>query len=359
LAESRAPKHQTREEARFANASNGHAVNPQKGAPYEVADVPDGAYPDGQLASAAVRHLEAAAEYSETPFFIAVGFVKPHLPFCAPKKYWDMHDPAAFEPARRQSPPDGAPPYAPTTWGELRQYRGMPDEGPVNPQTQRTLIHGYYAATSYMDAQVGKVLNALDELDLAKNTIVVLWGDHGWHLGDHGMWCKHTNYEQAARIPLVVVAPGVTEPGVASAALIESVDVYPTLCALAGIDAPAQLDGASAVATLRDPAAATKSHVTHVYPRGERLGRAVRTARHRLVEWKKPGAPADMAEIELYDYHTDPAETKNLATDQPHVVAELRELLAAQGEAKPQIKPAGQDRDRRPRQRRRASRQAS
>jgi iduronate 2-sulfatase len=354
LPESRAPKGLTREEARFANVADRRATNLPKGAAYEVADVPDDAYPDGQLANEAVRRLEAAAKAPETPFFIAVGFVKPHLPFCAPKKYWDMHDRASFKLAERTTPPEGAPPYAPTTWGELRQYRGLPDEGAIDEDTQRTLIHGYYAATSYMDAQLGKVLKAMEDLDLAKNTIVVLWGDHGWHLGDHGMWCKHTNYEQAARIPLIIAAPGVTKNNVASTALIESVDIYPTLCELAGFEAPAELDGASVVPNLRDPAAPSKSHVTHVYPRGDRLGRAIRTERHRLVEWKKPGAPAEAAERELYDYEADPAETKNLAAEQPEVVAELRELLAEQGEAKPQIKAGSGDRERVPRQRRRA-----
>jgi iduronate 2-sulfatase len=341
LEESRVPKGLTREEARFANVADRRAAKLPKGAAYEAADVPDDAYPDGQLASEAVRRLQAAAKKPNQPFFLAVGFVKPHLPFCAPKKYWDMHDPASFKLAERRTPPDRAPPYAPTDWTELRQYRGMPDKGAVDEETQRTLIHGYYAATSYMDAQVGKVIEALDELGLANNTVVVLWGDHGWHLGDHGMWCKHSNYEQAARIPLIVVAPNTTKQNSVSTALVESVDLYPTLCELAGIQPPAPLDGASIVANLRDPAAETKSHVSHVYPRGERLGRAIRTARHRLVEWKKPGAPAASAEIELYDYEADPAETKNLSHEQPELVAELRAFLAEQGEAKPQIKPRG------------------
>jgi iduronate 2-sulfatase len=196
-----------------------------------------------------------------------------------------------------------------------------------------------------MDAQLGRVLDAVDELGLAKNTIIVLWGDHGWHLGDHGQWCKHTNYEEAAHIPLIVVSPGAAENEAhgavgRSAALVESVDLYPTLCELAGLPAPAGLDGASFAAALRNPAAGTtKNAIIHVYPRGEMIGRAVRTARHRLVEWRKPGAAADTAVLELYDYVADPGETKNLAETQPAIVGELRAILAREPEAKPQIHP--------------------
>ncbi len=345
LSESKAKKGQTREEALFSNKS---AKGLPRGAAYEAADVPDNAYPDGALADEAIRRLHAAAKKSDEPFFLAVGYVKPHLPFCAPKKYWDLHDPAAFELAKRQTPPDGAPAYAPQFGGELRQYAGMPEQGPIPPDLQRKLIHGYYAATSYMDAQVGRVLAELDRLKLAENTIVVLWGDHGWHLGDHGIWCKHTNYEQAAHIPLIIAAPQVTKSGSRTASLVESVDIYPTLCELAGLPLPEskpELDGRSFSAVLRDPAATTKDAIFHVYPRsprnqGQLIGRAVRTDRFRLVEWKKPGAPADTAELELYDYQADPAETRNLAAEQPERVKALLAILAKQPEARPQIRPA-------------------
>jgi iduronate 2-sulfatase len=286
-----------------------------------------------------VRRLQAAARQPEEPFFMAVGFVKPHLPFCAPKKYWDLYDREAFELAEVKSPPEGAPPFAPTNWIELRQYSGVPEAGEISPELQRTLIHGYHAAISYMDAQLGRVLDALDATGLAKNTIVVLWGDHGWHLGDHGMWCKHTNYEQAARIPLLVVAPGVTQSNTSSESLVESVDLYPTLAELAALPPP-DLDGTSFVPVLKNPEAQTKANIVHVFPRQERIGRAIRTRRHRLVEWKVPGAAADAALIELYDYQRDPGERKNLAAAEPETVAELRGLLAQQPEAKPQLRPA-------------------
>src|SRR5204863_10042988 len=125
--------------------------------------------------------------------------------------YWDLYDRAAFHLPARTSPPDGAPPYAPQTSSELRQYEGVPEKGPIPDDLARTLIHGYHAAVSFSDAQIGRLLDALDETGLAKDTIIVLWGDHGWHLGDHGMWCKHSNYEEATHIPLIIVAPGITK----------------------------------------------------------------------------------------------------------------------------------------------------
>ncbi len=333
LPESRANQGLTREEALFSNKD---ARNLPRGAAYESADVPDDRYPDGALADEAVRRLHAAKERNE-PFFMAVGFVKPHLPFCAPKKYWDLYSREQFAVPERRTAPEGAPGFAPTSWGELRQYGGMPERGPVSDDTARTLIHGYHAATSYMDAQLGKVLDALEKEGLADKTIVLLWGDHGWHLGDNGQWCKHTNYEQAAHIPLIVATPG-GKAGAATKALVETVDIYPTLCELAGVTAPGGLNGKSFAPVLKDPSAQTKNYILHVFPRGERIGRALRTARYRLVEWKVPGQPPEKAELELYDYQTDPLESKNLVTDQPAVVAELRALLAKEPEAIPQIK---------------------
>jgi iduronate 2-sulfatase len=324
----------TREGALFENKS---PAKLPRGAAYEKADVPDNTYGDGKIADEAIKRLQAAKDKPNEPFFLAVGFLKPHLPFCAPKKYWDLYDRSSFKLADLKEPPKGAPVYAPQFGGELRNYKDIPAKGPLPDDLQRTLIHGYHACVSYMDAQLGRVLDELDKTGLAKNTIVVFWGDHGWHLGDHGMWCKHTNYEQAARIPFVVVAPG-SKGGVKTAALVESVDVYPTLCELAGLPVVKGLDGASFASVLKDPATRTKDAIIHVYPRGDRVGRAIRTARHRLVEWKKPGAPADSAEYELYDYDADPAETKNLAAEQPRIVAELQTMLAKHPEARPPLR---------------------
>ena len=355
LPESRANKGLTREEALFSNET---ASNLPKGAAVESADVPDNAYPDGRLADEAIKRLQSAKTKPNDPFFLAVGFLKPHLPFCAPKKYWDLYDRASFTVPSQRTAPEGAPRHAPTSWGEVRQYTDIPDSGPLTDDQARTLIHGYHAATSFVDAQIGRVLDELDRLGLAQNTIVVLWGDHGWHLGDHGMWSKHSNYEQAARIPVLMVAPGVTKPGTRTKALMETVDLYPTLAELAGLPKPKlpqSLEGESLVPVLKQPSTTGKEAVFHVYPRnrrgdGEILGRAVRTDRYRLVEWKKPGAASDAAELELYDYEADPLETKNLASSQPDVVAKLRPILGKQPEAKPQISakqdPAKQKTDR-------------
>ncbi|MBN8248959.1 MAG: sulfatase [Verrucomicrobia bacterium] len=329
----------TREEALFANRA---ARGLPRGAAWEAADVADDEYPDGRIAAEAVRRLEAAAGKGKLPFFMAVGFLKPHLPFCAPKRYWDLYVRQRFELPALRGAPEGAPHHAPSGWGELRQYRGIPESGPVDDETARTLIHGYHASVSYVDAQIGRVLDALERLDLASRTLVVLWGDHGWHLGDHGLWSKHDNYEEAARIPLIVAVPGVTVPGGrATRALVETVDLYPTLAELAGLPPPVVpqgMDGRSFAAVLRDPSRPARDFVTHVFPRGERLGRAIRTPQHRLVEWKLPGASPETAEIELYDFDADPLETRNLATDQPATVARLRAHLDTLPEARPQFR---------------------
>jgi iduronate 2-sulfatase len=332
------PENQPPPGPRPASTSPGLSSRP-RGTATESADVPDDTYSDGQFAAEAVRRLEAAAADPERrPFFLAVGFLKPHLPFVAPKRYWDLHDPVALPVGRPAGPPSGAPAYAPQFGSELRQYNDIPADGPIPAETARRLVHGYYAATSYMDACVGRVLDALVATGLADRTIVVLWGDHGWHLGDHGIWCKHTNYEQAVRIPLVVALPG--GQAAATAAIVESVDIYPTLCDLAGVPVPAGLDGRSFQATLADPATPARGHAHHVYPREGRMGRAIRTPRHRLVEWTARGARAEPTEFELYDYQADPAETRNLAAAEPETVAALMRLLAGEPDPKPQWRPA-------------------
>lgn len=323
------------------NAADSDAGRDAKGAAWEAADVADTQYADGQTAVEAIRRLRVAKERG-TPFFLAVGFLKPHLPFVAPQKYWDLYERKSFVVAERQMAPEGAPGYAGQAGGELRNYRGIPARGVLPEEQQRTLIHGYYAAMSYMDAQAGLVLDELERLGLVDNTIVVLWGDHGWHLGDHGMWCKHTNYEQAARIPLLVAGPGVPR-GAVSRSLVETVDVYPTLAELAGLTVPLQVEGRSFAGVLREPDRPHREHAIHVYPRtvperGSVLGRAIRTERYRLVEWKAPGVPAAEADLELYDYEADPEETRNHAGEQPEVVQQLRALLAGHPEAKPQIR---------------------
>lgn len=309
----------------------------RRGPATESADVPDETYGDGLIAKEAIRRLESSQSRPDQPFFLAVGFLKPHLPFIAPKRYWDLYDKNKLPMPKVDSAPSEAPDYAKTRFGELRNYSDMPKKGEIDPATTRHLIHGYYAATSYIDAQIGRVLGALRRLKLADDTIVVLWGDHGWHLGDHGMWCKHTNYEQAARIPVIVTSPdGVRDKSTET--MIETVDIYPTLCELAGLPAPQGLDGTSFAGVIRGSDSKARDFVTHVYPRGGRLGRAIRNSRYRMVEWKIPGAPPETAEIELYDYQVDPLETRNIAGESPKMVAQLRSTLNKQPEAKRQRK---------------------
>lgn len=328
----------TREEAYFTNQKLGQIRSLPRGAAYESPAVADDAYADGRVAEEAMRRLQAAAK-RDTPFFLAVGFARPHLPFSAPKRYWDLHDAESLPMPEFEDLPAGAPAVAGKRGGEIANYKPVP-EGPKAPYSQelkRTLIHGYYASTSYVDAQVGKVVAELDRLELAANTIIVLWGDHGFHLGDLGIWTKHTNYEQANRIPILIVAPGVTEAGSSTRQLAESVDLFPTLAELAGLPAPAgpqPIDGRSLVPVLKDPAARVRDHAFHCYPRRGAMGRAIRTERYRLVEWKKPGSPAEQAELELYDYTADPLERENLAARMPDVVKDLRARLGRYPEAR-------------------------
>jgi iduronate 2-sulfatase len=338
----------TREEAFFSNAKAGPNAALPRGAAWEAPDVPDDAYGDGRLANEAISRLRAWRKNPAQRQFLAVGFARPHLPFCVPAKYWELHDASKLPVPSRDHLPEGAPAFAGKTTMELNQYEPVPPRGAVPLEMQRKLVHGYYASVSFVDAQIGKVIDELDRLGLANDTLIVLWGDHGWHLGDHGMWTKHTNYEQAVRIPLLMIAPGVVRPGSHSKALVETVDLYPTLCELAGLTAPAAsvpqpMDGHSLVRVLRDPSATVREHAYHAYPRnrgaeGEWLGRAIRTSRHRLIEWKKFGAPGASAELELYDYVADPGETKNLATAQPGIVRELRTILARHPEPKPPLR---------------------
>lgn len=330
----------TREEALFTNQKLGEIKSLPRGAAFESPVAADGDYADGRVADEAVKRLAAAKVLREkdgTPFFMAVGFVRPHLPFSAPKKYWDLYDPATLPMPAHGDLPVGAPAVAGKRGGEIAAYEPIPEgrDAVFSDELTRQLIHGYYASTSYADAQIGKVVAALDELDLADDTIVVLWSDHGFHLGDLGVWTKHTNYEQANRIPLLIIAPGVAEAGSSTRQLAGTVDLFPTLAELAGLPAPAgpqAIDGVSLVPVLRDPTARVRDHAFHAFPKAK-MGRAIRDERYRLVEWKKPGAPAATAEFELYDYVADPLETKNLVGEKPEEVARLGEILSGYPEA--------------------------
>lgn len=326
----------TREEAYFTNQKLGQIRSLPRGAAWELMDVPDNAYADGRIADEGIKRLQGYASTKES-FFLALGFVKPHLPLTSPKKYWDLHDSDKFELAADQVDPIDAPKLATKRGGEIVNYAPLSVENLKEEAMQRKLIHAYYACVSFMDAQLGRVIDELDRLNLSDNTIIVLWGDHGWHLGDHGYWTKHTNYEQANRIPIIVVAPGVTKPATSTDQLTETVDVFPTLAELAGLESPSgpqPMDGVSLVPVLRDPLKRVRDHAYHSYPRGQRMGRAIRTDRYRLVEWKKPGASAETATYELYDYVGDPGERVNIAKSHPTVATQLRAILGQHPEAK-------------------------
>lgn len=321
----------TREEAYFENQKLGEIQTLPRGAAFEAPEVGDEAFADGRVAAETMLRLQAAKvrrEQEGTPFFIAVGFARPHLPFSAPKKYWDLYDPAQLPLPQHEALPIDAPAVAGKRGGEITNYKPVPERGELDLELKRTLIHGYYASTSYVDAQIGKLIQELDRLNLGDNTIIVLWGDHGFHLGDLGIWTKHTNYEQATRIPILIVAPGVTQPNSTTGQFAESVDIFPTLAELAGLPAPMgpqPMDGKSLVSVLRDPAVRVRDHAFHAYPKGK-LGRAIRTERYRYVEWDSATNP-DAVEVELYDYETDPQETRNLASRFPDVVQELKAIL--------------------------------
>ena len=290
-------------------------------------NVPDHAYVDGAIALRAVEMLKELGA-SDTPFFLGVGFAKPHLPFVAPKKYWDLYDREKLRIHPFQTKSRYAVDMAYHTSGELKSYSGIPSEmnsyadDPekwLSEQKQLELIHGYYACASYVDAQIGKLMKALVESGLSDDTIVVVWGDHGFHLGDHGLWHKHTNFEQATRSPLLMVAPGFIKGAVD--APTEFIDLFPTLCELTGLPVPEQLDGISLVPAMKEPSFSVKPFAVSQYSYNGCMGYSIRTDRFRYTEWIQdwrtfdPYDPARVKGRELYDYDKDPCETINRVDD--------------------------------------------
>jgi len=299
---------------------------------FEKADVDDDAYYNGQIANRAIADLKRLKKMDK-PFFLAVGLKKPHLPFNAPSRYWEMYNEEDIQLSATPEMAENAPPEAHHDWGELRNYghRGqMPEKGTkelVPDDLARQLIHGYYAATSYSDALVGNILAQLDALDLAENTIVVLWGDHGWSLGEHTQWAKHSSFNVVNQVPLIVRTPEMSSEikGSMAHGLVESVDIYPTLTELAGLETPDHAHGSSFRAQLDDPGKPGKQAV---FPRW-RNADSIRTERYLYTEWrnKKREVIARM----LFDHEDDPRETKNLAEDAAYasLVEQLHEQLAA------------------------------
>ena len=305
----------------------------------EMLDVPDEAYGDGHVAKNAVRLIKELSN-KEKPFFIAAGFKKPHLPFVAPKKYWDLYNPKNIKLSEWQKSPVGAPEFATHSWGELKSYTDINENilpsGILNKTKQKELIHGYMAAVSYIDAQIGKLLDELENQGVADQTIIVLWGDHGWHLGDHGIWCKHSNFEQATHSPLIFSAPG-TSKGIKNGSPVEFVDIYPTLCDLAGLDIPKYTDGISLKPIMKGEKTKVKDYAISQYHRGKtRMGYSLRNERYRYTAWfemdyrnGEKALPEKIIAVELYDYKKDYNETKNLALEKSHskIKKELSEQL--------------------------------
>ena len=342
-----------------------------KGPAYEMADVPDQAYEDGYNTELAIATLQELVEQDEKPFFLGMGFKLPHLDWKAPKKYWDQYDREKIPMATQTSAPKGGAAMGLHPSFELRARQGIPKIGPIDGELARTLKHGYLASVTYVDALIGKLLTALDKAGVRDKTIIMLWSDHGWHIGDMGIWGKATNYEIATRVPLMIWTPDMpaANRGKSTNALVELIDMYPTLCELAGLEKPTHLEGQSFVPLLTNPDQAWKKAAFTVYPnpalrewaanplspemretyfgplieevemkikeqQGKKwdkdlfennlMGYAMRTDRYRLVVWKdrtnKQAAPID---IELYDHQTDPTETVNIAKKETALVDQL------------------------------------
>jgi arylsulfatase A-like enzyme len=279
-----------------------------RGPAFEAADVPDNVYPDGCNTEYAIKQLN---RLKDKPFFIAMGFYKPHLPFNAPKKYWDMYKRQDIKLADNPFIPKNAPRYATTNWGELRNYYGIPKKGPCSDGLARQLIHGYYACVSYIDALLGRLLDELGRLKLRDNTVIILWGDHGWKLGEHAGWCKHTNFELDTNVPMILSVPGMKTAGRRTWALTEYVDIYPTLCEICSLPVPGHLEGRSMVPLLKDPTRPWKKAAFSQYPRGKVMGYSMRIERFRYTEWKDSKTDNILAR-ELYDHQKDAQENVNV-----------------------------------------------
>lgn len=286
----------------------------------EIVDTPDHEHIDGAIAEQALAAMKRLAK-QEKPFFLAAGFVRPHLPFVVPRKYWELYQRDSIPAARNPFLPEHSPPFAMNTMYELRDYYDfdgtpLPHQGSLTEAQQKRLKHGYYASVSFIDNLVGRLLNELEQLELADETIVVLWSDHGWKLGEHNSWCKQTNYEIDARVPLIIRAPNATANGNRIDELVELVDIYPTLCSLAGLPTPDQLEGQSMAPLLENAAEHWKEAAFNQFQRRNGkvplMGYAMRTDRYRYIEWQDRRS-GEVVATELYDHEKDPLENTNVA----------------------------------------------
>jgi len=297
------------------------------GPPVEIGREGRGLYQDEKIFAKADEELKRLAD-AKKPFFLAVGFNKPHLPFTAPEKYWKMYDRNAIQLPASRDVPEGSPPIAFWNWLELRAFQGIPKEGPVPDDTARELIQGYLAATSFSDDLAGQLLTELDRLGLAGNTIVIILGDNGFHLGELGQWVKYVNTELATHIPFFLRAPGLTPRKVEGN--FELLDLYPTLCSLAGVEAPEGLKGRDLAGVLRGGASSLPVNtpaLTQLLRPGRAMGYSLRSGNWRYTEWLNPKSGKLVAE-ELYDYSKSNIETVNLAGNPEY--KKIKDELAAQ-----------------------------
>ncbi|MBN2375081.1 MAG: sulfatase-like hydrolase/transferase [Sedimentisphaerales bacterium] len=313
----------------------------------ECADAPDEALYDGAQTELAIETLKRLKN-KDQPFFLAVGYYRPHLPFVAPKKYWDLYDQDSISPAANPFLPKDSPIMAMNSAYELNSCYDLehvkhPAIGSLPEKTARLLKHGYYASVSYVDACFGKLIASLKEQGLSKNTIVVVWGDHGWKLGEHGSWCKQTNYNIDTRVPLIIHAPAMQAKGQSCDKLTELVDIYPTLCDLAGLEIPENLEGTSLKPLLNNPDLSWKSAVFSQYHRRPKvsldkkryMGYSMVTTKYHYVEWyywdEVKQVAGDHVGTELYDLTLDPQENVNIANlpeNIPKVIKLAKQLKA-------------------------------
>ncbi len=341
------------------------------GPAYESADVPDNTYDDGYNTDLAIADIKAMAKNSDEPFFLGLGFHKPHLNWVAPKKYWDLYNETEIPMASDSIPPKEGASMGLHPSFELRVRSGIPKTGKLPPELSRTLKHAYLACISYVDEQIGRTIKALEDAGIRDNTIIIVWSDHGWHLGDMGIWGKATNYEIATRVPLMIWTPDMPESnrGAQTEALVELIDMYPTLCELAGIEKPEHIEGQSFVPLLKNPKQDWKTAAFSQFPspalrewgsyplrpamretyfgtlleeveskikaqqkekwdrdlfENKLMGYAMRTDQYRFIVWKDRTLPqAAPIYFELYDHNNDPEETVNIASRNPELVAQL------------------------------------
>ena len=306
----------------YSDGSNRQSMN-KNVKPYESGLVDDVGYPDGLSANLAVEKLKDLKK-KDQPFFLAVGFFKPHLPFNSPKKYWDLYTESEIPLSPSPFIPDNVHKKSLHASGEFNQYmlgeeKASLDKS-VSNEYARKIRHAYFACVSYIDAQIGKLLNELEKLGLDENTVVIIWGDHGWHLGDHQVWGKHTIFERALKSVLIIKTPGEVNSSNISEKVVSSIDIYPTILELCGLEMPLETDGSSLVGLIKEPESDDWQENSYGYYRN---GISLRTARYRLTKYFREEEPV----IELYDHTADPHENRNIAEENVKLVDSLMIIL--------------------------------